>query len=287
MPPGKQSTPGLVFRTLRLLRRERPERLFIQCPSVVLGLLAALVKPLFGFRLFADLHNEAVQPFIHASPTYLRALRLIHRSADLSLVSNTGLESAVRMNSGRPFVLPDRLPSLVAPCRAADSRSERRVAFVCTFAPDEPWRQVVSAASDLPFGTRLFITGRAPADAVRLAPGRVTFTGYLPDEEYVSLLACSAAVMDLTEMENCLVCGGYEAAALSRPLVTSDTAALRRFFPRGAVFTRHDPQSLAHAMGFALANHESLRSQMAALAPELAADWQLRARDLVSRIEEC
>jgi glycosyltransferase involved in cell wall biosynthesis len=70
-----------------------------------------------------------------------------------------------------------------------------------------------------------------------------------------------------------LVCGAYEAVTLGRPLVTSDTAALRQYFRRGTVYSRHDSASLAAAISYALANRERLAAEMRLLKPDLMAAW--------------
>ena len=279
--PGKY--PSLVGRTLRVLRRRRPTHLIVQCPSVVLGVLAATLRPLLGFRLIADLHNEAVQPFNYSGAAYLAAIRRIHRSADLGLVTNAGLETTVENNGGHPFVLPDRIPCLTPALRELN---DRRVTFVCTYAPDEPWREVLKASSLLPPGTTVAVTGRPPREAELLAGSRVHLTGFLDDDNYVDLLASSAVIMDLTAMPDCLVCGGYEAVALGRPLVTSDTAALRSYFRRGTVYTSHAPVALAAAVEHALGRRSELERQVPVLASELRSDWDARASTLARLLEE-
>lgn len=90
-------------------------------------------------------------------------------------------------------------------------------------------------------------------------------------------------VVDLTAIEDCLVCGAYEAVALGRPLVTSDTAALRDYFRLGTVYTRHDSQSLAAAMTHALAHRTRLASEMQTLKPDLIAAWT-QQRDALRRL---
>src|SRR5438876_62539 len=51
--------PYLIVETFLCLARQRPALLFIQCPSILLGLWAGLLKYVFGYKLIADLHNEA------------------------------------------------------------------------------------------------------------------------------------------------------------------------------------------------------------------------------------
>ncbi len=112
---------------------------------------------------------------------------------------------------------------------------------------------------------------RLPAD-VRLPPN-LHPTGFLSEQRYEELLRDADVVIDLTRMENCLVCGAYEAVAVERPLVTSDTRALRTYFNRGTVYTAHTAQSLATAIGYALRERLRLAAEMKVLKLELAREW--------------
>lgn len=271
----------LIVRTVVQLLLVRPTQLFVQCPSVVLGLLAVALKKPFGYELVADLHNEAVDPFINRSRLYGRVIRLIHEHADLSIVSNASLSGIVEQSGGRAFVLPDGIPAL-SPAEPGRARTPSGVVFVCTFAPDEPFREVLEAARALEGTATVYVTGRAPRELHGPLAPNVTLTGYLPDAEYEKLLRDADVIVDLTAMENCLVCGGYEAVALGKPLVTSDTTALREHFRRGTIFTRHDPRSIADAIGRALERRQVLAAEMLTLRPELESEWAITAARLRS-----
>jgi glycosyltransferase involved in cell wall biosynthesis len=250
--------------------RGAPAVLVVQCPSIVLGLLAVALKPLFGYSLVVDCHNEAVTPFIVSSKLYARLLRLVHRAADLCIVTNPNLTPVIEASGGRAFVLPDKLPDLSAPPSPAAAATT--VVFICTYASDEPYLEVIEAARALDPSVTVYITGRYRGQPPAV-PTNVRLTGFLPEEEYVGLLASADVIVDLTAMEDCLVCGAYEAVALGRPLVTSDTAALREYFRRGTIYTRHDSASLAAAITSALASRDRLTTEMRALKPDLIAAW--------------
>jgi glycosyltransferase involved in cell wall biosynthesis len=106
-----------------------------------------------------------------------------------------------------------------------------------------------------------------------LPPSPAHLTGFLPEAEYVELLRTADVIVDLTCMEDCLVCGAYEAVALEKPLVTSDTAALRDYFRLGTVYTKHDCQSLAAAITYALAHRDRLGADMKRLKLDLGRHW--------------
>jgi glycosyltransferase involved in cell wall biosynthesis len=271
----------LLGGTTRALATRRPRVLFIQCPSIVLGVWCALLKPLFGYTLIADLHNEAIEPFNYSFGLYHVMLRMIRRCADVSLVTNDVLEAIVNGTGGRAFVLPDKVPDIGAGGAAGDRGGSACVVFICTFAPDEPVREVIEAARLLGPAVTLQITGNPAALGTPLdLPAHVSLTGFLNDEAYEALLTKADVLIDLTRMDNCLVCGAYEAVALQKPLVTSDTRALRRYFRKGTVYTRHDPQSLADAIVRAVTHRERLAAEMKELKRELRDHWIGRGQAL-------
>jgi glycosyltransferase involved in cell wall biosynthesis len=273
---------ALIVRTVRCLARRRPSLVVVQCPSVVLGLVVAMLKPFLRFTLVADLHNEAVKPYSISSRLYQLVLAFIHRTADLCIVSNAHLAPIVEAAGGRTFVLPDKLPDL-QPRPTVTPNSTRTVVFVCTYARDEPFREVIEAARLLDPSVTVMVTGdHRRVDALR-PPDNVYLTGFVSERDYVALLRIADAIVDLTSIEDCLVCGAYEAVALGKPLVTSDTAALREYFHRGTVYTKHDRRSLAAAMTDALANSDRLTVEMRGLRAELSRNWT-RQRDALRRL---
>ena len=273
LPAGAKQA-ALVWRTAACLARQRPDLVVVQCPSFVLGLLAGLLKYVLGYTLVADLHNEAVRPFNYSFPGYLAMLRFVQRAADLCLVSNATLKAIVEQAGGRALVLPDKLPELGDAGQLDHERPGTHVVFICTYAPDEPYREVIEAARRLGPSVTTHITGN-PRDLQPSLdpPPWVHLTGYLPDEDYLRLLSDADVVIDLTAMEDCLVCGAYEAVALEKPLVTSDTVALREYFRLGTVYTRHDSVSLAGAIADALAHKARLSREMRTLKEQLARSW--------------
>ena len=266
--------PILAARTASFVLRERPSVVFIQCPSVLLGVWAVLLKVVFRFTLVADLHNEAVEPYNYSFAAYRRALAWIGRSADVCIVTNEALKRIVEQGGGHAFVLPDKVPDLHPATGGAAAASAPKVVFVCSYAPDEPYLELIEAAGLLDPAVTVFVTGdhrRLPPDVQ--VPANVRLTGFLSERDYEELLRGADIVVDLTRMENCLVCGAYEAVAVERPLVTSDTRALRAYFSRGTVYTAHTAQSLAASIAYALRERLRLAAEMKVLKVELAREW--------------
>ena len=263
---------ALLSRTTICVTRHQPSILVIQCPSIVLGLWAGVLKQFFRFTLVADLHTEAVCPYIVSFKAYEILLRRVRRAADLCLVSNANLKDVAERTGGKAFVLPDPLPDLT-PQEPVVRQACAQVVFVCTYAPDEPYCEVMEAAHYLDPSVTIQITGDYRRVKHLLPPSPAQLTGFLPEVDYVELLRTADVIVDLTCMEDCLVCGGYEAVALEKPLVTSDTAALRDYFRLGTVYTKHDSQSMAAAIAYALAHRDRLGAEMKTLKLDLARRW--------------
>lgn len=280
--PGWRRYPGLIRRTLRLLRTQRPRVLIVPNPSLVLTLLCTLLRPIMGYRLIVDAHNEAVEPFLHDSPPMRWLARRLLAAADTTIVTNRALAKIVKDAGGTPLVLPDRIPTP----RATGSQplsARFNVVLIATFAEDEPYAEVFDAVGT--FGDRitLFVTGnpaRLGQSARAELPAHIVFTGFLPDADYWRLLMSADAVIDLTRMENCLVCGAYEAVAVERPAILSDTAAIREHFHRGVIYARNSSADIRQALERMLVDHATLADEIRLLKQDLTQRWSTQADEL-------
>jgi glycosyltransferase involved in cell wall biosynthesis len=253
----------------------------------VLAALVLMLRPLLSYRLIIDAHNEAVEPFLHRSPPMLVITRWLLRRADRVIVTNHQLSEAVTRSKGRPLVLTDPIP--VAPPTRARVASERfRVAVISTYADDEPFEEIVAAAVAAGSEFQFSVTGNPKmlAESVRRSlPPNVTLTGFLSEGDYWHLLASSDAVLDLTTMDSCLVCGAYEAIAAGVPLVLSDNAASLSTFGDFAEFTSNS----SHDIVAALRRIQSRQTELLATIPkareEFETRWSAQAQTLSSLID--
>jgi glycosyltransferase involved in cell wall biosynthesis len=117
-----------------------------------------------------------------------------------------------------------------------------------------------------------------------LVPGNVTFTGYLSEPSYQSLLASCDVILALTTAANTLLCGAYEAVALAKPLVMSEQKVMTDYFYKGCVTACNTPRELAAAVERALANAPRLTAESRELAKELEESWQRRFGSLLEVI---
>lgn len=289
--PRWRRYPLLIWKTFSVIMSRRPEILFVQSPSVVLAFFAVLVKKFVPMTLVVDAHNEGVKPYAYATWWNRWIVCKIHRMADLVIVTNKALEEIVKNNKGNSFVLPDPIPEISVRTAGPlqNGAKPSNVVFICTFSPDEPYKDVILAAQLLPSGTTLHVTGnykKVNPDIIRQAPSNVNFLGYVSDEEYAEYLSQADVIVDLTNMENCLVCGAYEAVSLERPLVTSNTEALRKYFYQGTLYSDHAPEKLGSAITQAIQDKDRLQAEMANLKKDLKMSWEKGKEELLKYVRD-
>lgn len=284
--PRALKHPLFAARTVGCLLRRRPHVLFVQSPSLILNLLVAVLKPVLRYRLVVDAHNAGVYSCDARTDRIAWLYPWLHRRADVTVVTNRALSAIVTANGGRPAILVDPLPDL-APTPAAVPGETPLIAFICTFATDEPFNEVIRAADRLGGEARVLVTGNVENNRhlieAEIGP-RVEFTGFLPEEEFVDLLARSHLIVDLTTFDDCLVCGGYEAAAVGTPIVLSDTPANRETFSAGAVYCANDAPAIAEAIRDGLARQGELRREMQGLRARLRALFEEQLDELVKAL---
>jgi len=269
--------------TLRRLVGRRHRTVFVQVPSLVLGHLAILSSALLRFRVVVDAHNAVIEGAERGRFPLRSLYRFVVRHADLIVVTNSSLAQRVRRLGGRPGILPDPVPQM-GPVPEAASTGE--VVVISTWASDEPLDAILAAAPRLPPGLSFVITGRpkGPLADVARRTERVRLSGFVSEEEYISMLVRARVVVDLTTREDCLVCGAYEALALGRPLVVSDSAALRELLREGALFASNEPEAVVSAIAEASADETKWAARCAARRDAYVHEWRAAAEKLLSDI---
>lgn len=244
----------LIFRTLLIVRRERAHIVFAQNPSIVLSLLVVLMRRHFSYKAVIDEHNSGIYPLEGKSLILSKVAGFIIQKADLVIVSNQALANHCEDLGGRAVVYPDPLPELHLNSVPESRRTKKDLItfiFVCSWADDEPYLEVLEAARRLDSARfRILITGnyRRKIETVDI-PDSVTLTGFVDDSEYVQIFRSADAAIILTERDNCINCGAYEAVTLGVPGVLSDRTVLRNYFGEGFVYTQNDAGAIVEAIG--------------------------------------
>lgn len=274
----------LIYRTFLILSKSGKSTVIVQNPSLVLALFANIYCLLAGRVCIVDCHNAGLFPLEGRSKFLSWLANVSIRLSSFTIVTNRSLGAHVEGVGGKAVILPDPLPVLgVAGERGLSDKP--LVVFICTWASDEPYEEVLKAAALVGDNVQVAITGNhakvTMAKSLSKIPKNVRLTGYLSDEEFHDLLVSSWLIMDLTTREDCLVCGAYEATSLEKPLILSDTLALREYFGAGAIYTPNDSQGIAKAITEGLRDIAALRMRMKTMRQSLAASWLVRRNDFL------
>lgn len=279
-----------TFKTIGHFFKNKNSLIFVQNPSRILAALAAFFKLFLGYSLVVDRHtNFRLGKGFSWDPRIWFVIACSNfslRFADITVVTNDYLKKLVERKGGVGFVLPDRIPNLI-PVGNNSSAQQKTAVFICTYAEDEPFFETIQAAKFLSSSVNVVVTGNYKKQNVvnpDNVPSNVTLTGFLSEIDYEALLNKADVILDFTTMDWCLVCGGYEAMALEKPFITSDTAALRNFYGSSVVYTKHDPVEIANAINFVLDNQEKFQTAAAELKKSKDAEWKRIFDNLESKL---
>jgi hypothetical protein len=229
--------PFLAVRTLAYLATKRPRSIVIVAPPVVAALVAWPVALALGATMAIDIHSGALLD--RRWRWTVPALRWVARRSNAAIVTLPSL--AARLGAGvEPIIMQAPFAAVAADLPRHSRRSSvgsGKVVAVCGWGQDEPIEELAEAARGEPW--ELKITGRARRH-VDLPPN-VSLTGFLPESDFMRILAEADAVVVLTVREETTLSGIWEALMAGRPLVTSGTKSVREAL--GPRFTYVDPQA--------------------------------------------
>jgi len=264
-----------LWKTFNIFRKERPTSVIVQNPSFVLAVGAILMRAFFGYKLGIDTHNGGFGANTK-SKLLISILRWIQRNADFIIAHNDGIKDEMKQYGGRFVVLPDKIPVIKRPETPMYLEPGVNFMFICSFSPDEPWRQVIQAFKHLPEDYNLYVTGNYEKVNINPNdyPANIHFLGRIPWDDFDGMLYSADVIIDLTTRENCLLCGAYEAVACGTPLVLSDTHTLKDYFYKGASYAGNTTGDIIFAIQNMIFNHDAKTKEIQELNPELQAIWQ-------------
>jgi glycosyltransferase involved in cell wall biosynthesis len=165
------------------------------------------------------------------------------------------------------------------------ARTKFAVAVISSFASDEPIEEVIGAAKILAETTTFYITGdRSRVASRRLSEWKqtannVTFTGFLNQRDYISLLKKVDAVMVLTNRHYNMLSGAHEALALEKPLITSDWAPLRKYFSAGTTYVNNSVKEIVNAVKYVQLEKDQMKEEMRALKQQKLDEWERKVSE--------
>ncbi len=262
-----------LSQTFSIIRHNKPRVVVAQNPSIVLAIWMTLLAPFLRFSFVMDAHNGGLRPQEGKNPLLLAIARWLQRQARYTIVTNPDLKTVVDKQGGRALCLPDALP-IIQKHDPLPLDGTFKVVFICTYSADEPYSEVIAAAAELPQHYRVYITGKyaGKVDPAKV-PATVRLLGFVPDKDFFGLLAAADAIMDLTTRENCLVCGAYEGVSMHKPLILSNTKALRTYFYKGCTYVNPNAASIKDGILDAAQRIELLKSDVTLLEAEIQTSW--------------
>lgn len=277
--------PVQAVLTIALLARRRPAIVYTMAPPLPLVLIGLAYARLTHGRIVIDAHSAAV-----VDRRTGRRLRFcfppIARQADLTIVTTGVLAGMLTARGVKAFDLHVPTPRAEGPTGPSERVGRLRVVMPSSWDSDEPMTAVVEMTRRIP-AVDVVVTGhpRRRRQARHEFPSNLELAGHLSSDAYGRLLRESDAVLALTTAENTMQQAGYEALAYQKPLVTTDTAALRAYFTKGTVFVDPtDPDALAAGVTSALEHRAALSQDMAELRSQRALEWNDAVTELATRL---
>jgi glycosyltransferase involved in cell wall biosynthesis len=276
-----------LWKTFLIVLDKKPDVIAVQNPSIVLAVFAMFLSRIFGIKIIMDAHNSGIYPAEGKAVFFMSVANWLQKKADLVIVTNETLKKVVESNGGRGFVLPDKISDLPVKIKGVTLDGKINVAFICTYSDDEPYREVIKAAKLLSKDIVIYFTGSyhgkvSPTEISK----NVRLLGFVSEGKYWSLLRSADIIMDLTLRENCLVCGAYEALALCKPLVLSNTNALKLYFNKGCVYVDPTAHSIASGINEAVNDVKILQKDIVMLQSDLRESWSNKLDELISEIND-
>ncbi len=276
--------PPQALLTVAMLARKRPRVVFVQSPPSLAPLLVAVYAVLTRAHFVIDAHSDALMNPIWTRPRWL--YRWLARRAAATIVTNEHFANVVRDQGGRAVIVSD-IPTDF-PSGSFDVDDGFSIAVVNTFAADEPLEAVLEAADGLD-GVNLYVTGdpnRTPDRIPDRLPPNVTFTGFLPEDQYYGLLRSSDAIMCLTTRDHTMQRGACEALWLGTPIITSDWPVLQEYFASGTVHVDNTVEGIRSGIDIMRSEIDAHRKGILALQLSQQQRWQEALGSLLELLDD-
>ena len=291
--------PTLALMTLVFLFRRKPKLVFCQNPSIVLTAVACFFKPIMGYALIVDRHSNFKLESVNSKNIKWKIFHFLSRwtvkKADLTIVTNSYLRELCEKWQGHATVLQDKIPNIPEPPvnRSFDffrNDAKKHVMCITTFDPDEPVHEMVEASRKFR-DTAFYMTGNfrkvfKESEKDSRFEENTIFTGFIDDESYAWLLHKADVIVVLTTKEYLLNCGAYEAIAVGKPVLLSNTDTLKSYFGQDIVYADpNDSTSIAAGIEELLENQNQHAALISNKKKELNKKWEERFKITEDSIE--
>lgn len=269
--PRWKRYPSLILRTLRILFKTKPSFVFSQNPSLLLAALVVSYGKINNSTVIVDAHNAGIFPLEGKNTLLNKIAKIVNSHSDKVIVSNTSLKRFINKNNDDVFAIPDPIPIISKHSEYPFTQDKFNLVFICSWAADEPYKEVLTIAEKLSDIVNIYITGNSKNKEKSITsslPENITLTGFLSDHRYEDLLVACDAIMVLTTRDNCLVCGAYEGVSVEKPMILSDTKALVEYFNKGCIYTDNSGLDIEYRIRELINNYNKLALDIKSLKKE-------------------
>lgn len=268
-----------AWQTWQILRKERPDVIFVQNPPIFAALVVNIYARLHQAQYVIDSHTGA---FLSSRWRWsVRLHRMLSRHALTTIVHNESQGNLIQQWEC-PYCVLAFTPGEYPPGRPYPLSDKFNVAVICGFDTDEPLDILFDAALQLR-DVCFYLTGdarRLERKLLQNKPDNIHLTGYLPYEQYVGLLMGSNAIMDLVNNEHTLLMGAFEAVSLGVPLIVSDWPLLRNYFSAGTIYIPNTKEGVCEGVHQMEVEHSRLQGEILLLQKQFDAEWMCKFTDL-------
>ncbi len=268
------------IKTIKLMLQKKPSLVFVQNPPSLAVWTVFFYSLFTGCPYIIDAHSAAMLSPVWTNPKWLN--RLAARRALFTIVTNEHFERSIQQWGAKALVIRD-IPTSFKLGAPRKLKSLFNITVVNSFGPDEPLTEILATARKLP-DIQFYITGRIRKSHQALIanpPQNVTFTDYLPDEQYYALIAASQAVLCLTTRNHTMQRGACEALWMGKPVVTSDWPLLREYFYQGTVHVDNTPIGIQAGIDMLRAAYTRYEKDIQSLQASRRQEWLAKKAELI------
>jgi glycosyltransferase involved in cell wall biosynthesis len=269
-----------------IMVKDKPDLIFVQNPPIFAPLIVYLYTIIRKSKYIIDSHTGAL-----LAPWWRWTLPIhsfLSRRALTTIVTNEHLRKIITSWNANAFTLADIPTAFPSSNGCLPLKGDFNIVVINTFSPDEPIKIILKAAAALP-DINFYITGdtiRAKKEDLINHPENITFTGFLPDDQYISLLRSVQAIMVLTTDNHTMQRGACEALSLGQPIITSNWPVLKQYFNRGTIFVNNTVNGIREGVLKMGKNRSVLKKEIMILKKESIQEWRNKSFQLLRMIED-
>ncbi|MCS7258140.1 MAG: hypothetical protein NZ601_02035 [candidate division WOR-3 bacterium] len=260
----------LMLITFFYLCAKNPRTIFVQLPPFYAIFPTLLYTKLFHRKLVCDCHSGIFLAQNFYQRIYLNIGKKLLKKATVVLIHNEDLQTLIPELSSNIVILED---PLIYPPTPPCNNFRFKIVIVSSGAKDEPISELINAARELKH-IDFYLTGKNKKLRSKKLPENFFITGFLSLQKYESLLKSADLIVALTNRNYTVLCGAYEAVSLTKPLITSNTKTLKKYFPLGTMFTENNSSSIIKAINDAQNKLPQLQEEMCRLRTIKIKEWE-------------